>query len=52
MVRALGVDGIFLDTLEKGSSEFRAKLDAARRGVILEGEMALPLEKLADHHAS
>jgi len=52
MVRALEADGIFLDTLEKGSPEFRAKLDAARPGVILEGEMALPLENLADHHAS
>ena len=52
MVGALEADGIFLDTLEKGGCDFRAKLDAARPGVILEGELAIPLENLADHHAS
>jgi formylglycine-generating enzyme required for sulfatase activity len=52
VVKALEADGIFLDTLEKGGADFRAKLDAARPGVILEGELAIPLENLADHHAS
>lgn len=52
MVRDLGVDGIFLDTMAKGAAEFRAKLDAVRPGVILEGEGAVPLENLDDHHAS
>ena len=52
MVRALEADGIFLDTLEKGGSDFRAKLDATRRGVILEGEMALPPVDLPDYLAS
>ena len=52
MVRALEADGIFLDTLDKGGADFRARLDAARPGVILEGEMALPLEALADYLAS
>jgi formylglycine-generating enzyme required for sulfatase activity len=52
MVRALSADGIFLDTLSQGAKEFRDRLDAARPGVILEGELALPLENLADHHAS
>ena len=52
LVKALEADGIFLDTLEKGSHDFRTKLDAARPGVILEGELAIPLESLADHHAS
>ena len=47
MVRALEADGIFLDTLDKGGADFRARLDAARPGVILEGEMALPVEALA-----
>ena len=50
--RRCEVDGIFLDTMSKGAAEFRAKLDAARPGVILEGEGALPLENLHDHHAS
>ncbi len=52
MVRAIDADGIFLDTMSRGSADFRAKLDAARAGVILEGEGALPLESLHDHHAS
>jgi formylglycine-generating enzyme required for sulfatase activity len=52
MVRALDVDGIFLDTMNNGAAEFRAKLDAARLGVILEGEGVPPLERIADHHAS
>jgi formylglycine-generating enzyme required for sulfatase activity len=52
VVKALEADGIFLDTLEKGGADFRARLDAARPGVILEGELAVPLENLADHHAS
>ncbi len=45
-------DGLFLDTLSEGQAEFRAKLDAARRGVILESEGAVPLERLGDHQAS
>ncbi len=52
MVRALSADGIFLDTMVKGAAEFRAKLDATRPGVILEGEGAVPLENIEDHHAS
>ena len=51
-VAAIEADGIFLDTMNKGSAEFRARLDAARPGVILEGEGALALENIADHHAS
>ena len=34
-VAAIEVDGIFLDTMNKGSAEFRARLDAARPRVIL-----------------
>jgi formylglycine-generating enzyme required for sulfatase activity len=52
MVAALEVDGIFLDTMSQGASEFRAKLDAVRPGVILEGEGVVPLENLHQHHAS
>jgi formylglycine-generating enzyme required for sulfatase activity len=51
-VRALDADGIFLDTMDRGAAEFRAKLDAVRPGVALEGEIALPLERLHDHHLS
>ena len=52
LVRSLQADGIFLDTMDRGAAEFRAKLDAVRPGVILEGEDALPLERIHDHHAS
>jgi hypothetical protein len=52
MVRALDVDGIFLDTMTQGAAEFRAGLDAVRPGVILESEGVPPLDRIADHHAS
>jgi formylglycine-generating enzyme required for sulfatase activity len=52
VVKSLEADGIFLDTMSKGAADFRARLDAARPGVILEGEGALPLENIHDHHAS
>lgn len=52
LVQALDADGIFLDTMARGAAEFRARLDAVRPGVILEGEGAVPLENIHDHHAS
>ena len=50
MVVALDADGIFLDTMDRGAAGFRATLDAARPGVALEGEIALPLDRVHDHH--
>ena len=50
IVGALDADGIFLDTMKEGAAEFRAKLDAVRPGVVLEGEVALPMTRIADHH--
>lgn len=52
IIRALEADGVFLDTMDQGAAEFRAKLDAARPGVVLESEIALPIERVADHHLS
>ncbi|MBM3851916.1 MAG: hypothetical protein FJ399_02030, partial [Verrucomicrobia bacterium] len=52
IVHAIDADGIFLDTMRRGAGEFRAKLDAVRPGAILEGELALPLEDIHNHHAS
>lgn len=52
LVGAMDADGIFLDTLSQGSAEFRSKLDAAKPGVVLEGEIALPLSHIHDHHLS
>ncbi len=51
-VGALDADGVFLDTMKEGAAEFRAKLDAVRPGVVLESEMSLPMERIADHHMS
>jgi len=45
-------DGIFLDTLSSSAGDWRGRLDAGRPGVILEGEDAIPLERIRDHHAS
>jgi formylglycine-generating enzyme required for sulfatase activity len=52
LVGEIEADGIFLDTMSKGAAEFRTKLDAVRLGVVLEGENALPLENIPDHHMS
>ncbi len=52
LVQAIKADGIFLDTMSKGASAFRGKLDAARPGVVIEGEIELPVENIHDHHMS
>lgn len=50
--RQLPLDGFFLDTMTNGAAEFRARLDAARPGVVLEPEIMTPLDRVADHHMS
>ena len=52
IVQAIDADGIFLDTLERGVDAFRPQLDAVRKGVVLESELALPVEEIATHHMS
>ncbi len=52
MVRAIDVDGIFLDCLGSGAPKLRAKVDAVRPGVVLEGEDPLALENIQDQHMS
>jgi formylglycine-generating enzyme required for sulfatase activity len=52
IVSAIDADGIFLDTLDKAAAGLRIRLDAARPGVVLESEIALPLERICDHHMS
>lgn len=47
-----GFDAVFLDTLNQGPKALRKALDAAKPGVVLESEMALPITGLTDHHAS
>jgi hypothetical protein len=48
VVRDLGADGVFLDTMRQAVPE----LIAALPGVALEGESTLPLERIVDHHLS
>jgi len=38
--------------MSNGAAGFRARLDAVRKGVVLESELALPLANLHDHHMS
>jgi len=52
MVQALEADGLFLDTMSRGARALRERLDAARPGVVLESEGALPLANVHDHHMS
>jgi hypothetical protein len=48
VVRELGADGVFLDTMKEAMPELRAALpDTA-----FEGESTLPLDRIADHHLS
>ncbi|MBD9092617.1 MAG: hypothetical protein EGQ20_08830 [Bacteroides oleiciplenus] len=52
VIKSIGADGIFLDTMDRSSEEFRQKLDMARMGVVLESELALPIEEISTHHMS
>lgn len=52
VIRRLGADGVFLDTLKKANPELVAALDAARPGIGLEGESKLATERIADHTLS
>lgn len=52
IVKEIDADGIFLDTMAWGAEEFRKKLDLVKPGVVLESELALPVENIFDHHMS
>ncbi|WP_454858523.1 SUMF1/EgtB/PvdO family nonheme iron enzyme [Promicromonospora soli] len=52
VVGELGADGVFLDTLKKAEPELVARLEAARPGIVLEGESKLPVERIEDHSSS
>ena len=52
LLDAIDADGIFLDTMHQAAAEFRRRLDRVRPGLLLESELALPLEAIADHHLS
>ncbi|MGZ4152197.1 MAG: hypothetical protein ACXVP3_07115, partial [Actinomycetota bacterium] len=48
IVRELGADGVFLDTMKEAMPELRSALP----DVAFEGESTLPLARIADHHLS
>ena len=50
-LRSIDADGIFLDTM-KNAPDFREKLDNVKPGIVMEGEIALPLEHVQTHHMS
>ncbi|WP_027943448.1 SUMF1/EgtB/PvdO family nonheme iron enzyme [Amycolatopsis taiwanensis] len=52
LVADLGADGVFLDTLKKAEPELVARLEAARPGIVLEGESKLPVARIEDHSCS
>ena len=52
LTAALGVDGVFLDTMASAPDGLRRKLDEAGEGLVLEGEDTLPLHRIHDHHHS
>lgn len=49
VVRRFGADGVFLDTLREGDTGLRDAVRAAAPGAALEGESAVPLERVGDH---
>jgi sulfatase modifying factor 1 len=52
VVRELGADGVFLDTMKVARPGLRTAVDVARRGVAFEGESPVPLDRIYDHHLS
>ena len=52
LVSSIDADAIFLDTMAFAADDLRARLDAAKPGVVLESEHLLPLEHLSTHSAS
>jgi formylglycine-generating enzyme len=48
VARALGADGVFLDTMKGAAPEFVRALP----GLALEGESTVPLARIGDHHLS
>jgi hypothetical protein len=52
LVKDIDADGIFLDTMDRGSKQFRDILDQVRLGVVLESELDLPVDEIDSHHMS
>jgi formylglycine-generating enzyme len=52
LVKEIGCDGVFLDTLKEGDPELLEALGALDPAPVLEGESRVPLGRIADHQAS
>ena len=52
IVRLLGADGVFLDTMKEAPEALRRELDRVRPGLAFEGESTLPVARVEDHHLS
>ena len=52
LVTALGVDGVFLDTMREGGRDLVAALQGLEPRPVLEGESRVPLDRIADHEMS
>jgi formylglycine-generating enzyme required for sulfatase activity len=52
LVNAIGADGVYLDTMPSAPQGLREGLDAIGPGLVIEGEDALPLMHIRDHHMS
>ncbi|HET9961809.1 MAG TPA: SUMF1/EgtB/PvdO family nonheme iron enzyme [Nitrospiraceae bacterium] len=52
LVASLEADGLYLDTMQEAPDGLRSAIDEAGPGFALEGEGALPLERVHDHHMS
>lgn len=51
-VKATGADGVYLDTMDKGTPEMHAALDKLDGGVVFDSEGSTPLDALANHQNS
>ncbi len=51
IIKYIDADGVFLDTMKEADG-FRVKLDGIKPGVVMESELALPLEHVERHHLS
>ncbi|NJL32097.1 MAG: hypothetical protein HC898_11000 [Phycisphaerales bacterium] len=51
-VKALGADGVYLDTMDKATPELRKELDHLPSGMVYDSEGTTPIEDIAHHQNS
>ncbi|HET9666546.1 MAG TPA: recombinase family protein, partial [Desertimonas sp.] len=52
LATALGVDGVFLDTMREGGRDLVEALQSLHPARVLEGESRVPLDRIAEHEMS